>query len=134
MKRPLLSLAFAAAIAALPATPPATAALTVKEICAGSLCFYKNPHRYNDGTMYYFLRFRGSEVTHYNLRFTERGGRTVQIEIGTVRGSNESGWNKFRNMQPGGRYTVHIQACKRGGLFQKSGCTGWHSITFFAPS
>ena len=46
-------------------------------------------------------------------------------------GSNQSGARSFR-VQPGVK--LRIQACNRGGLFQKSGCTGWYSIGIYGSS
>ncbi len=135
MKRTLLSLAVAAIAAAAPFLAPAQADAAIPQyvkLCAGGVCFYKRDHLYRDGgKQYYFLRFYGSAITHYNVRYTAPGGRTTQIEVGAVSGSNESGHNIFRNLTPGGKYTVSVQACNRGGFLQSSKCTGWMTFTFY---
>lgn len=74
----------------------------------------------------YFGGYTG--ITHYNLRYTEsdrvplRGGTWFQMELGpgtarvftmTAR-SSEPHWN-----------TYSVQACRRGGLFERSSCTRW---------
>jgi hypothetical protein len=76
--------------------------------------------------------YRGPRVSHYNLRYSESDNREAQIEISAVSDRNRSG-AQYMIVRPGGRYTVAIQACNRGGLFQKSGCTGWYRITYFGP-
>jgi hypothetical protein len=82
--------------------------------------------------MYYFLTFRGSEITHYNLRFLS-AGRENQVEIGARAGNKNQSPARFMLVRPGGKYTVAIQACNRGGFLEKSGCTGWYRITFYGP-
>jgi len=72
--------------------------------------------------------FRGSNVNHYNVRFVEQGGRTVQKEISTFSGSNLSKWWRVRGRN-GQQVTVQVQACSRGGVFSSSKCTGWTTIT-----
>ena len=123
MLAPILSAGIGASAKAAPSN--------YKAICANAMCFHKNPHRYSDGKMYYYLSYRGSEISHFNLRFLQGNGEEGQSEIRALSG-NRSG-AKYMAVRPGGKYTVAIQACNRGGLFQKSGCTGWYRITFFGP-
>jgi hypothetical protein len=121
---PLLSAGIAASAKAAPA---------YKTICANAMCFHKNPHRYSDGKMYYFLTYRSrADITHFNLRFRQSNGEDAQVEIGARAGHNKSG-GRYMVVRPGSKYTVAIQACNRGGFLEKSGCTGWHRITFYGP-
>ena len=108
---------------------------TYKKICAGSLCMLKRNTLIWDGSVPYFLSFRGSAISHYNVRYVEAGGREVQIEISTASGSNLSQVRHFKGT-PGGKFTIHVQACNRssfGPFSSKSSCTQWHNITFYMP-
>jgi hypothetical protein len=127
----ILCLGFAAsAEAAAPDYPG-----TYKKICAGSLCMLKGSLLIWDGSVPYYLSFRGSAVSHYNVRYVEIGGREVQIELKAASGSNLSKVSHLKGT-PGGKFTIHVQACNRssfGPFSSKSSCTQWHKITFNMP-
>lgn len=104
--------------------------------CAGGICFNKDSQGYKNDRTYFYLTFSGSAVTHYNVRFQEPGGRVVQEEWKTYRGSNKTEERGIKGV-PGQRATISIQACTRVtikiGPFStgtKSQCTGWSTITY----
>ncbi|MFO0987364.1 MAG: hypothetical protein U1F37_08340 [Alphaproteobacteria bacterium] len=96
----LMSLAGAAAVAS-----PAAARACVNNICAESR---------DDGRMVnVYLSFRGSNWTHFNVR---RNGGQLEVKPGQVYlFTYRKGYNQH----------YAVQVCNRGGLFQKSSCTGW---------
>jgi hypothetical protein len=97
--------------------------------CAGGVCMnvYRRPGRPRVRVVR--MTFSGSAVSHYNVRQPEPGGRMVQWEVLTRHGgTNESkGWEIFEN--PGSKYRIQVQACVRGGPFQRSTCTTWKRLT-----
>jgi len=102
--------------------------------CAGGICFNKDSQGYKNDRTYFYLTFNGSAVTHYNVRFQEPGGRVVQEEWKTYRGSNKTEERGIKGV-PGQKTTISIQACSRVtvkiGPFStgtKSQCTGWSTI------
>src|SRR5687768_4083346 len=70
------------------------------------------PQGYVDDRTYFYFTFNGSNITHYNVSFTEEGGRRVQYEVATLAGSNKSRETSLKGI-PGSRYQVSVQACAR---------------------
>lgn len=104
--------------------------------CAAGICFNKDSQGYKNDRTYFFLTFNGSAVTHYNVRFAEPGGRIVQEEWKTFRGSNKTEERGIKGV-PGQTASIQIQACARTtikvGPFSastKSSCTGWVTINY----
>ncbi len=96
----LMSLAGAGAMAS-----PALAKACTNGICAESR---------TDGKMVnVYLTFRGKNWTHFNVR---RNGGQLEVLPGQV---------YMFNYRPGYDQYYSVQVCNRGGLFQKSSCTGW---------
>ena len=104
-----------------------TAHANLPKSCSGAFCA-ENSRIVEGGSHVIRFSFRGSNVNHYNVRFVEQGGRTVQKEISTFSGSNLSKWWRVRGRN-GQQVTVQVQACSRGGVFSSSKCTGWTTIT-----
>ena len=96
----LMSIAGAAAMAS-----PAAAKACVNSICAESR---------SDGKMVnVYLTFRGANWSHFNVR---RNGGQLEVKPGQVYlFKYRAGYNQHYS----------VQVCNRGGLFQKSSCTGW---------
>ncbi len=115
MKHRLLSLtvmAFAAASSLL-AAGAAHARGCANDICAKST---------DDGrTVKVEIDTGQRPMTHYNVR---RGGQ--QFELTSERRRHHVIWS-FAG-RPGYIVKYHVQVCNRGGLFQRSSCTGW--VTF----
>ena len=114
----------------------AAEAAPYKQTCVGPLCFKQDTQGYTDDKTYFYMTFKGGTVTHYNLRYVEAGGRTVQYEVRTSGNSNKSKEVGLRGT-PGKKYTVSVQACETkrvGGFlpFTKSNCTGWATFTYRA--
>lgn len=100
----LASLATAAAVAAT--TAPASARACQNGVCASST---------DDGrTINVYLSNSMSGTTHYNVR----------------RGSNQfESRGRFNfAVRSGYTYYYSVQACRRGGTFQRSFCTAWASF------
>ena len=107
-----------------------------KQTCAGGVCFNKDTQGYTNDRTYFYVTFNGTAVTHYNVRYREPGGRTVQGELKTYAGSNKSQEGSIKGV-PGQMNTIAIQACYRVtvkiGPFSagtQSRCTGWSNITY----
>lgn len=135
LNRLIAPLAIALSVAGLSATAEAA---PYQPLCSGGYCFNKDTQGYVNNRTYFYLSFRGSAVTHYNMRFRESGGREVQIEISTRSGSNASVLKSFPGT-PGRQYTVSVQACNRTKTFigpivisSRSNCTGWYTTTYTA--
>jgi hypothetical protein len=131
--RVLAPLAVAISVGGIAATADAA---PYKTTCAGSICFNKDTQGYKNDRTYFYVTFSGSAVTHYNVRYQEPGGRVVQGELKTYRGSNKSQEGSIKGV-PGTKNTISIQACSRLtikiGPFStgtKSQCTGWSTITY----
>jgi hypothetical protein len=118
----------AAAVVGTGPTDPPVGERTARP-CAGGVCMnvYRRPGRPRVRVVR--MTFSGSAVSHYNVRQPEPGGRMVQWEVLTRHGgTNESkGWEIFEN--PGSKYRIQVQACVRGGPFQRSTCTTWKRLT-----
>jgi len=113
------------ALLALCAAAPAANASAPTKACNGAFC--AESYRIVEGGSHAIrFSFRGSSVNHYNVRFVERGGRTVQKEISTFSGSNESKSWRVRGTN-GNTVTVSVQACTRA-LLGSSKCTPWKVI------
>ena len=73
-------------------------------------------------------KFRGSEITHFNVRFTRADGRLIQMEI-NARASNQYS-DRFGDIETGNtRFSV--QACNKRNLIwfdSPSKCTGWMNV------
>jgi hypothetical protein len=107
------------------AAAPASAALP--RTCSGGLCA-ENFRIVEGGSHAVRFSFRGTEVSHYNVRFVERGGRTVQREVSTMKGdTNQSKSWRVRGTS-GQVVTIHVQACNRAFL-GRSSCTKWYKLT-----
>ena len=107
------------------AAAPASAAPT--KSCSGGLCV-ETFAIVEGGTHAIRFSFRGTEVTSYNVRYVEKGGRLVQRNVSTLGGgTNLSKFWKVRGT-PGQRVTVHVQACNTGFL-ARSSCTKWYAVT-----
>lgn len=133
ISRVIAPLAVALSVGGFAATADAS---PYKKTCAGSICFNKDTQGYKNDKTYFYLTFSGSAVTHYNVRYQERGGRVVQGELRTHQGSNKSQEGGIYGT-PGQMNTISIQACYRVtvkiGPFStgtKSACTGWSTITY----
>ena len=102
--------------------------------CTGPLCFHKDTQGYANDKNYFYLTFKGGTVTHYNYRYTEVGGRTVQYEVRTSGNSNKSNEVGLGGT-PGRNYHISVQACETrrvGGFLPitKSVCTGWVTFSY----
>jgi len=97
-----------------------------KEICGENtnICIQQ------DGKTHWFnLRFRGSAITHFNVRYTRKDGREMQREIGTA--DRNTAVANLADIEKG-RTTIHVQACYRknfGPISSRSGCTAWLNLT-----
>jgi hypothetical protein len=135
LARLIAPLAFLASVASLSTTAQAA---PYTPLCAGAYCFNKDTQRYVNNRTYFYLTFKGSAVSHYNLRYREAGGREVQIEIGARPGSNGSYLSSLPGV-PGKAYQVSVQARARVKIFvgpivvsTRSGCTIWYRTTYKA--
>lgn len=135
LARLMAPLAVAASFASLSTTAEAA---PYTPLCAGAYCFNKDTQGYVDNRTRFYLTFKGSAVSHYNLRYREAGGREVQIEIGARPGSNGSYVTSLPGV-PGRAYQVSAQACARVKIFvgpivvsTRSGCTPWYRTTYKA--
>ena len=135
INRLIAPLAIALSVAGLSATAQAA---PYQPLCSGGYCFNKDKQGYVNNRTYFYLTFRGSAVTHYNIRYREAGGREVQVEISTRSGSNASGVTSLPGT-PGRQYKVSVQACNRGKVFigpivisTTSRCTIWYTTTYTA--
>lgn len=64
-----------------------------------------------------------ANVTHYNVRWVAPGGPWEQGELRPGR----SPWSWPARH---GDYTLTIQACSRGGLFERSYCSNWSPVLY----
>jgi hypothetical protein len=136
LSRAMASLAIAMSIGA-GFSAPAEAA-PYRTTCAGGICFHKDTQGYTNNKTYFYLTFNGDAVTHYNVRYHEPGGRVVQGELKTYKGSNKSQEGAIKG-KPGTKVYVSIQACRRYqvkvGPFSvktQSSCTNWVQIGYYA--
>lgn len=127
----------AAALAALAFAAPAEAATGYRALCAGQYCFHVSnfaKSRALDGKglwdVYYYISYGGLKPTHYNVRFRDASGRTVQIE---VPGAGTRSAVRSFGVRPGHVYVISSQACTRQFL-GPSQCTGWRTTRFTAPN
>lgn len=107
-------------------------------LCSGGYCFNKDTQGYVNNRTYFYLTFRGSAVSHYNIRYREAGGREIQTEISARPGSNSSYVTSLPGT-PGKKYQVSVQACSRVKVFvgpivvsTRSSCTGWYATSYVA--
>ncbi|MCW5773797.1 MAG: hypothetical protein KIT16_19300 [Rhodospirillaceae bacterium] len=108
----LAGLALAVVAGASAMSSPAFAKACTNGICAESR---------SDGRMVnVYLTFRGKNWSHFNVR---RNGGQLEVKPGQV--------YMFR-MKQGYKQYYSVQVCNRGGLFQKSSCTGW--VRFYHTS
>ena len=114
MFRPLIlaGLALTVAAGAASITSPASARACTNGICAES--------RTDGRNVTVYLTTRLSPVTHYNVR---RNGGQVEVRRGQV---------LFFKLKKGYRQYYSVQACNRGGVLQRSSCTGW--VRFYHTS
>ncbi|MCW5771674.1 MAG: hypothetical protein KIT16_08585 [Rhodospirillaceae bacterium] len=105
----------------------AAPAFAKTQACSGAFCAHSQYDASKKRHIVYFS-FNGTHVHHYNVRFKETGGQTVQREVGTYK--NDSNWsdNWYVRAIRGNYLTLTVQACSKGGLFGKSKCTGWTTI------
>lgn len=101
----LAGLALGVLAGAAAMSSPAFAKACTNGICAES--------RTDGRKVNVYLNFRGKNFTHFNVR---RNGSQVEVKPGQV---------YLFNLKKGYKQYYSVQACNRGGLLQKSSCTGW---------
>jgi hypothetical protein len=116
-----------AAPVALAVSLSAAPAFAKTQACNGAFCAHSQWDASKKRHIVYFS-FNGTHVTHYNVRFKETGGQTVQREVGTYSSSSNWSNNWYVRATRGNYLTLTVQACNKGGLFSKSKCTGWTTI------
>ena len=121
----LIRTALVATVLASGIAASAAAGVPYAKVCNGGTCLHHS-NRLEGHTLFFCMSVRASPVTHYNVR---QG--LAQVEIPAI-GAGFSGTWFFKNVQPGTRLTISIQACNRG-FFGTSSCTPFRTVSFVAP-
>lgn len=73
------------------------------------------------------VRWSTKGFDHYNVRWTENGGRATQVER-----DGDKDFRYLSTFRPGVVYEVAVQGCEKS-LFSHSRCTSWDSATCGTP-